>query len=235
MTMTMGARGELRSAPRVRPVDTQSTFLARWLRVWVLVLVVVAAVVVAFLVLITNTLASINGNLGAADRAVAGTGRNVVPLPTQVDAINGALAAIDPALKPIPGQADQIIAALSSINGTLGTVDSSLKDTSSVLNNVLPSVVSIRDVLINADDPPDGLGVQNIHRRITAVNGRGSAAVAGAAGGGGCGEYCTASNLTTAEQDARNILAQLVAVNGHLNSVCHSFIVNLAAGGTSNC
>ena len=235
MTMTMGTRGELRSAPRARPVDTQTGFLARWLRVWVVVLVVVAAVVVAFLVLITNTLASINGNLATADRAVAGTGTNVVPLPTQVDKINGALAAIDPALKPIPGQADQIIGALSSINGKLGSVDSSLKDTSSVLSNVLPSVNSIRELLINADDPPDRLGVQNIHRRVAAANGAGSPAVAGAAGGGGCGEYCTPGNLTTAEKDAENILSQLVLVNRHLNSVCHATVVGLLAGPTAGC
>ncbi len=235
MTMTMGTRGELRSAPRVRPDDAQTSFLARWLRVWVVVLVVVAAVVVAFLVLITNTLSSINGNLGTADRAVTGVGRNVVPLPTQVDTVNGALAAIDPALKPIPGQADQIIGALSSINGKLGSIDTSLKDTSSVLSNVLPSVNTIRDVLINADDPPDRLGVQNIHRRIAAANGAGSAAVAGAAGGGGCGEFCTTSNLTTAEQDAQNILARLVSVNGHLNSVCHATVVGILAGPSAGC
>ncbi|MFP5320078.1 MAG: hypothetical protein ACLGI2_17520 [Acidimicrobiia bacterium] len=235
MTMTMGTRGELRSSPRVRPGDTQSTFLARWLRVWVVLLVVVAAVVVAFLVLITNTLANINGNLGTADRAVTGTGRNVVPLPAEVDKINGALAAIDPALKPIPGQADQIIAALASINGKLGSVDTSLKDTSSVLSNVLPNVNSIRDVLVNADDPPDRLGVQNIHRRIAAANGQGSAAVAGAAGGGGCGEFCTPGNLTAIEKDAENILARLVSVNGHLNSVCHATVVGILAGPSAGC
>ena len=233
MTMTMGARGDLRSAPRVRPVDTQSTFLARWLRVWVLVLVVVAAVVVAFLVLITNTLASINGNLGAADRAVAGTGRNVVPLPTQVDAINGALAAIDPALKPIPGQADQIIANLTSINNTLTTVDGSLKDTSSVLVTVLGQVNSVRDLLIDADDPPDRLGVQNIHRRVGAINGRSSPAQGVAAGGGGCGEFCQAETLHSAEADAANILAGLVSINGHLNSICNSTVASAVTGG--NC
>jgi len=235
MTMTMGARGELRSSPRVRTDDKQSSFLARWLRVWVVLLVVVAAVVVAFLVLITNTLANINGNLGTADRAVTGTGRNVVPLPAEVDKINGSLAAIDPALKPIPGQADQIIAHLSSINGKLGSVDTSLKDTSSVLSNVLPNVNTIRDVLVNADDPPDRLGVQNIHRRVAAANGAGSTAVAGAAGGGSCGEFCTPSNLTTAEKDAENILARLVSVNGHLNSVCHATIVGLLAGPSAGC
>jgi hypothetical protein len=233
MTTTMGARGELRSAPRVRHGDDQATFLSRWLRVWVILLTVVTLVVVVYLIIITNTLASINGNLATANRAVTGAGGNVTTLPAQVDRINGALAAIDPALKPIPGQADQIIAALTSINDKLTATDASLKDTSSVLVTVLGQVGSIRDLLIDADDPPDRLGVQNIHRRVAAINGQGSAPQGIAAGGGGCGEFCTPQNLTTAENDAANILAGLVSVNGHLNSICNSSLGGVAEGG--NC
>ena len=233
MTMTMGQRGELRSAPRVRQGDDQATFLSRWLRVWVILLTVVVLVVVVYLIIITNTLASINGNLATADRAVTGAGGNTQTLPAQVDRINGALAAIDPALKPIPGQADEIIANLTSINDKLTTVDGSLKDTSSVLVTVLGQVNSIRDLLIDADDPADRLGVQNIHRRVAAINGRGSPAQGVAAGGGGCGEFCTGENLNTAEADAANILAGLVSVNGHLNSICNSTVASAVTGG--NC
>ena len=231
MTMTMGSRGELRSAPRVRHGDDQATFLSRWLRVWVILLTVVVLVVVVYLIIITNTLASINGNLATADRAVTGAGGNVTTLPAQVDRINGALAAIDPALKPIPGQADQIIAALTSINDKLTTTDASLKETSSILVTVLGQVNSIRDLLIDADDPGDRLGVQNIHRRVDAINGSHSAPQGTAAGGGGCGEFCTSENLTTAENDAANILAGLVSVNGHLNSICNSALGTVAEGG----
>ncbi|HEX6596923.1 MAG TPA: hypothetical protein VF045_08305 [Acidimicrobiales bacterium] len=229
----MGRNTELRSAPRVRQGDDQATFLSRWLRVWVILLTVVVLVVVVYLIIITNTLASINGNLATADRAVTGAGGNTQTLPAQVDRINGALAAIDPALKPIPGQADQIIANLTSINDKLTTVDGSLKDTSSVLVTVLGQVNSIRDLLIDADDPPDRLGVQNIHRRVTAINGRGSPVQGVAAGGGGCGEFCTGENLHTAEADASNILAGLVSVNGHLNSICNSTVASAVTGG--NC
>ena len=235
MTTTMAARGGVR--PVVRPQAGPQTgpdpsgFLARWLRVWVLLLTVVTMVVVVALVVITGTLASINGNLRTATRGVVGTGQNVQPLPAQVDRINGSLAAIDPALKPIPGQADQIIAALTSINNSLTATDSSLKDTSSTLVDVLGRVGNVSDLLINADDPPDRLGVQNIHRRVAAANGVGSPAVGGgAAGGGGCGEFCTPSNLTTAEADAGNILSRLVAVNRHLASACNSVGVSLLAG-----
>ena len=233
MTMTMGSRGELRSAPRVRQGDDQATFLTRWLRVWVLLLTVVVLVVVVYLIIITNTLASINGNLATADRAVTGAGGNTQTLPAQVDRINGALAAIDPALKPIPGQADQIIAALTSINDKLTATDSSLKETSGILVTVLGQVNSIRDLLIDANDPADRLGVQNIHRRVDAINGTHSQSQGTAAGGGGCGEFCTDQNLTTAENDAANILAGLVSVNGHLNSICNSALGGVAEGG--NC
>jgi hypothetical protein len=232
MTMTMGRPTELRSAPRVRQGDDQATFLSRWLRVWVILLTVVVLVVVVYLIIITNTLASINGNLATADRAVTGAGGNTETLPAQVDRINGALAAIDPALKPIPGQADQIIANLTSINNTLTTVDGSLKDTSSVLVTVLGQVNSVRDLLIDADDPPDRLGVQNIHRRVGAINGRSSPAQ-GVAAGGGCGEFCQAETLHSAEADAANILAGLVSINGHLNSICNSTVATAVTGG--NC
>ena len=234
MVSTMGRQTELRSAPRVREGDDQATFLSRWLRVWVLLLTVVTLVVVVYLIIITNTLASINDNLFTAERAVTGAGGNTQTLPAQVDRINASLTAIDTTLKPIPGQADQIIAALTSINAKLTATDASLKDTSATLVVVLGQVNEISGLLVDANDPPDGLGVQNIHRRVAAVNGRGSPTQGSAAGGGGCGEYCTGENLTTAEADAAAILADLNnSVNPHLNSICNSSIATLVTGG--NC
>jgi len=226
MAMTLRGTGGLRTAPPPQPtrVDRAAEFLTKWLRIWVVLLVVVTMVVVVYLVVITNTLASINGNLAVANRGVQGTGRNTVTLPAQVDRINGSLAAIDPALKPIPDQADQIIAALSSINDRLAATDASLKDTSSVLSNVTGGVGSIRDVLIDANDPPDRVGVQNIHRRVAAANGTGN-----------CGEFCKPDNLTTIEADAGNILRDLVGINRHLNSVCRSFGASLLAGSSAGC
>lgn len=232
MVSTMGRPTELRSAPRVRQADDQTTFLSRWLRVWVILLTVVTLVVVVYLIIITNTLASINGNLATAERAVTGAGGNTQTLPAQVDRINASLTAIDSSLKGIPAQADQIIANLTSINAKLTDTDASLKDTSAVLVTVLGQVNEISGILVDANDPPDGLGVQNIHRRVAAVNGQSSPGVPGAAGGGGCGEYCTGENLTTAEGDASNILANLDrSVNPHLNSICNSTGASLLTGG----
>ena len=212
---------DLRATPRRRAGDDQATFLSRWLKVWVILLTVVVLVVVGYLIVITSSLASINGNLATAQRAVVGAGGNVVTLPNQVDRINGALAGIDPALKPIPGQADEIIAALTSINSKLTNTDASLKDTSAILQTVLGTVNNVSGLLIDANDPADRLGVQNIHRRVAAINGASSPRQGSANGGGSCGEFCQSNNLTTAEQDARDISRVVnTGVQPHVRAIC---------------
>lgn len=222
MVQVMSSPGsDLRATPRRRTTDDQTTFLSRWLKVWVILLTVVTLVVVGYLIVITNSLASINGNLATAQRAVVGAGGNVVTLPNQVDRINGALSGIDPALKPIPGQADEIIAALTSINSKLTNTDSSLKDTSGILKTVLGTVNTVSGVLIDANDPPDKLGVQDIHRRVAAINGQGSPHQGTANGGGGCGEFCQGNNLTTAEADAKDINRVVqTGVTPHATAIC---------------
>jgi hypothetical protein len=203
-------------------VDDQSRFIARWLKVWVALIAIVIVVVVFYLIFITNSLASINGNLAVANRAVTGAGGHTKTLPDQVQSVNSSLGGIDPALKPIPGQADAIIGALTSIDGKLHTVDASLKDTSAslintessltgtsgVLQTVLGQVGGIRDTLVDADQAqgpcesnscnPAKHGVQNIHQRVAIIN----------------------NVLDPAEKDAGNILKGLINVNGHLASIC---------------
>ena len=219
---------DLRATPRRRAGDDQATFLSRWLKVWVILLTVVVLVVVGYLIVITNSLASINGNLATAQRAVVGAGGNVVTLPNQVDRINGALSGIDPALKPIPGQADEIIAALTSINSKLTNTDASLKDTSAILQTVLGTVNNVSGLLVDANDPGDRLGVQNIHRRVAAINGVGGARQGSANGGGSCGEFCTPNNLTTAQQDSRDISRVVnTGVVPHVSAICKG-LSNLA-------
>jgi hypothetical protein len=227
---------DLRSTPRRRTTDDQTTFLSRWLKVWVILLTVVTLVVVGYLIVITNSLASINGNLATAQRAVVGAGGNVVTLPNQVDRINGALSGIDPALKPIPGQADEIIAALTSINSKLTNTDASLKDTSAILQTVLGTVNTVSGVLIDANDPPDRLGVQNIHRRVAAINGQGSPRQASANGGGTCGEFCQPNTLTTAEADAKDINRVVqTGVTPHATAICKGLSTVLGITGINGC
>ena len=223
---------DMRATPRRRAADDQTTFLSRWLKVWVILLTVVTLVVVGYLIVITNSLASINGNLATAQRAVVGAGGNVVTLPNQVDRINGALAGIDPALKPIPGQAQQIIDSLTSINSKLTNTDASLKDTDSILKTVLGSVNNINGLLIDANDPPDRLGVQNIHHRVAGINGVGGPRQGTARDGGSCGPFCTPNNLTTAEQDATDISRVVNSgVVPHARAICQGLSnLNLLTG-----
>jgi hypothetical protein len=210
MVQTMSSPADYRSTPsRVRGSDDVGTFLARWLRVWVILLTVVTLVVVGYLIVITNTLASINGNLVTADTAVSGAGSDVVTLPDQVARINGSLAAIDTALKPIPGQAQEIINSLTSINGKLTATDSSLKDTSSVQVTALGTANGISNSLIETDGTqgdcgggtpcgPNQLGAQNIHQRVDNAN----------------------RILVPVEADLSTTNSNLDSVNSHLVSIC---------------
>jgi len=218
----MSSRADYQPTPgrAVRGDDT-ATFLSRWLKVWVILLTVVVLVVVGYLIVITNSLANINGNLATANAAVSGAGQNVTTLPDQVNRINGSLSGIDPALKPIPGQADDIIASLTSIRGKLTDIDGSLKNTESVLVTVLGTANGISGVLIDADangscgggQPcgPDQLGVQNIHQRVDNAN----------------------LILDPAHADTTAILGGLVSVNGHLTSICNAPVIKLLTGPTS--
>ena len=198
----------------------EAQFLKRWLGVWVVLLTVVTLVAVTFLIFITNNLAAINADLAVADEAVTGAGDDVVTLPEAVDTVNASLGGIDPNLMPIPGQADAIIGSLRSIESKLVNVDSSLKDTGPTLKTVLGQTASIEGVLIDADDPPDKLGVQNIHQRVAFLNGTGNTGSFGV----------NRDNLSASEADTTNILAQLREVNKHLTSICRNGIITTIGG-----
>lgn len=217
-------RSQGRAGSSVSAPSGGQSYFDRWIKTWALLLVLVVLVVVAYLIVITNSLASINSNLGVARSAVVGADGNVVTLPDQIELANKNLTGIDTALKPIDGSADEIIGALTSINGKLGSIDGSLKDTdgslkdtagsletttaslgntAGTLESVLRLATGIRAQLVDADDPPDRLGVQNIHRRVAVAN----------------------SVLAPARADTLNALGMLNNVNGSLNSICRSTAV----------
>jgi hypothetical protein len=190
--------------PQAKP--SEASTLAKWMKVWVGLLCTVTLVVVVALILITNSLSSINGNLGVASRAVAGVEGDTAPLPARVDSINQGLTGIDTALKPIPDQATAIISSLTSIDSKLGQTDSSLSETSSVLTTVLGGVTAINTTLVDADEPADQLGVQNIHRRIATANN---------------------GPLTGIDNDASAINQGLIGVNKSLVGICNGLITQL--------
>jgi hypothetical protein len=202
-----------------RSASDQSQFLRKWLAVWVALLAIVTLVVVVFLVTITNSLASINENLAVADEAVTGIGGDTTTLPDEVDEVNASLGGIDPNLKPIPGQADAIIASLTTINDRLTSVDSSLVDTSGILRTVLGEGADIRAILVDADNPPDGFGVQNIHQRIAFANGRGNAST----GRFGANDRTLQGALT----DLDAVVVNLDRGVNSLTKICRGGLVNL--------
>ncbi len=219
-------------APTLRAKDSDRAYLAKWMRVWVGLLCAVTLVVVGYLTVITNSLADINGNLGTVSREVGGAGSNALGLPTHVDSINSSLGAIDGALKPIPAQADTIVGALSTISDKLSQTDASLADTAGALQTVLGTVGDISSTLVDADEPGDNLGVQDIHQRIARINGANSQVVNGASAGGTVGPFGTSpANLTTVRADTAVIVGQIQAVNTHLLGVCRSGVGSLLTTG----
>jgi len=215
-------------SPTTKPKFDERAYLAKWMRVWVGLLSVVTLVVVAYLTFITNSLANVNGNLGVVDRQVGGAGANTVELPSSVDRINDSLGKIDTTLKPIPGQAGVIVGALTSINDKLGQTDATLQNVAGVLQSVLGTADAIGATLVDADEPGDNLGVQDIHQRVARINGRNSPAVGSASAGGTPGSFgASPANLSTVEVDARAIVVRLDTINGNLTGVCRSTVLSL--------
>ena len=149
MARTQETRNSLREADR-------QAYLGRWLKVWIALSVVVILVVVAYLIFIGNALASINGNLAVAQRAVTGAGGHTATLPSQIAGINSSLGGINSALQAIPGQGNQIVSNLTSIEGHLTTIDTSLKSTSPMLQQVAGTLVGTSGTLGNISNTLGG-------------------------------------------------------------------------------
>lgn len=223
---------------RLRSVDRdQANYLSRWLTVWVVLLAVVVLVVVFYLIFITNSLASINNNLGITTNALVPAGGHVATLPGQIDQVNKSLTSIDTSLKPITGQATDIINALTSVNTSLQAVDGSLKDTSGtlqvtssslvntsgVLQTVLGTANSINSTLNQANLPAGNcsgactasqVGVQNIWQRV----GTATTPVGQTING----------TLYSARGDTANVASSEVpGINTQLHGICTGAIVKL--------
>ncbi len=131
---------------------------------------------------IIGALTSINGKLGSID---------------------GSLKSTDGSLKNTDGSLKDTDNSLKGTGGSLVTTTGSLNNTAGTLESILRLATGIRTQLVDADNPPDKLGAQNIFERVAVIN----------------------SILGPAQGDTRNVLGQLGNVNGSLNSVCRSTAV----------
>ena len=114
------------------------------------------------------------------------------------------------------------------MNDKLGQTDASLVDTAGALQTVLGTVGGISDVLVDADEPGDNLGVQDIHQRIARINGANSPGVPGASAGGSPGPFgASAANLSTVRGDTTAIVGQIEAINSRLTGVCQGLVVSV--------
>ena len=203
-----------------RPAAGVSANVGTWIKIWAGLLAVVTIVVVLYLIVIGQVLANINGHLATARDAVTDVGKETKSLPRQVDNINKSLSGIAPAVAPIFPKAQQIRDALRSIDAKLDTVDGSVRVTSGSLVSSLGLLGDTRGVLINADNPPDRFGVQNIHQRVAFANGRGDTGPFGS----------NPNNLTAVEVDTSNIVASLVNTDRHLQRACSTGVLSLIPG-----
>jgi len=219
MTQTMQRPYEPSAPPQTygappRQGYDMSLFLSRWLKVWVALITVILIVVIVYLFFITNSLASINDNLGPTERSVAGAGSDVQRLPDQVQAINRSLQAIDPSLRPINGRLDEIIGALAPIDDKLKPTAGSLSDTAGMLRTTVGLAQGIESTVAAAQAPASA-GTELIWRQVggragdsplNAVAGTGNASANQVLAGG-------------VRSDAQNIVTALNRTNEHLEEV----------------
>ena len=101
---------------------------------------------------------------------------------------------------------------------------------------MLGTVNTVSGVLIDANDPADRMGVQNIHQRVAAVNGATSPRQGSAVAGGACATFCQPENLTTAEADTSDISRVVqTGVAPHAAAICKGLSTLSILTGITGC
>lgn len=192
-----------------RPGGDVGAFVSRWIKIWAGLLAVVTLVAVIYLIAITQTLRSINGNLAVAKTAVVDVGGETRTLPRQVDNVNTSLKDIDDDVKPIHAGTQRIRAHLQSIQGKLVNVDRSLVTTSGTLTGVQGGAGDIRATLVAAQSLGSN-GTNRIWRQV------------GGSPGSFGGRDAVNPILDSIRGDSSTAVRQLVGTNNALARICNA-------------
>lgn len=217
-------------------VEDGQHYVRRWTNAWVALGALVVLVVCAYLLVISNSLASINNNLGIAQHAVADSAGNAKTLPGQLATINDNLRKAGSALAPLPAQVGQIQSSLGAIRSNADGISSSLADAAPRLHNVAGNLGTVSSTLQPAASAladtstllqhllsaTGGIGAD-----LQAVNG--TSPSEGLRGLGGKA-LAVANALRGTGADLGDVLGLVGSVNGHLGRVCTSLPINLLHG-----
>jgi ABC-type transporter Mla subunit MlaD len=211
-------------------------YVRRWVNTWVALGASVVAVICAYLLLISNSLAHIDNNLGVAQRAVSDSERNVKTLPDQLEAVNKNLTNISHAVGPLAGDAADIRASLVDIQQDSGTTGSSLERTAARLTTVSQTLQGTAATL----DPVAARLSETSALLLTTLAGTGSIkanlqAIYGSSDQSGVRLLRRlVSSITTSIDGTRTNLADMLTlidlINEDLHGVCTSAPVNVVHG-----
>jgi uncharacterized phage infection (PIP) family protein YhgE len=207
----------------------------RWVTAWVTIGLVIVAVTAVFLVLISNALVRIDGDLATTDRAVTDVNGHTRTLPDQIARVNTSLAAIDTALHALPtdtvaisNNLDRITTALRQIRADLGStaptlagtadnlvisanqmapISAGLRDTSGLLDRLIAATAGMDRTMVSIVGSRD-TGLGGLHRNLTLVS----------------------QILHELSGDLGDITGLSGGINTHLEHICRSAAVSVLHG-----
>ncbi|MFI5626429.1 hypothetical protein ACIA03_23420 [Nocardioides sp. NPDC051685] len=236
MTTTTIPTDDAEEHRQLSDLRDREDYVRRWVNTWVALGAGIVAVICAYLLIISNSLADIDDNMGVAQRAVTDSEGNLTTLPGQLHALNQNLADVSDAVEPLPGHAADIRTDLASIQqdagttsgsldrtatrlttvsknlkGTSGTLDpvaKRLNETSALLATTLASTGDIEKNLRAIYGSSDQTGTRRLGRQINAVT----------------------TSIDGTHASLTDVLTLIDLVNGHLYGVCTSAPINLLHG-----
>lgn len=236
MTTTTIPTDDAEEHRQLSDLRDREDYVRRWVNTWVALGAGIVAVICAYLLIISNSLADIDDNMGVAQSAVTDSEGNVKTLPDQLHAVNQNLTDVSDAVDPLPGHAADIRTDLASIQQDSGTTSDSLDRTATRLTTVSKNLEGTSETL----DP--------VAKRLNETSALLAATLAstgdiekslqamyGSSDQTGIRRLGQEVNTITTSLDGTHtsltdVLTLIDLVNGHLHGVCTSAPVNLLHG-----